>query len=91
MPEALAEHRRACTAPGPRDRWRFCDGGRRTRSLVQVLIYRLAEQVRPGAMRIVIEAFEPAPPPVHLAPGGFPSSRAPRSISRASFVEVGAP
>ena len=43
------------------------DGG-----LVQVLGYQVADQVGAGAMRIVLEAFEPEPLPIHFV---FPSSR----------------
>jgi len=48
--------------------WHAGNGG----GLVQVLGYQVADQVRAGAMRIVLEAFEPEPLPIHFV---FPSSR----------------
>ena len=48
--------------------WHAGNGG----GLVQVLLYQVADAVRAGAMRIVLEAFEPEPLPIHFV---FPSSR----------------
>jgi DNA-binding transcriptional LysR family regulator len=48
--------------------WHAGNGG----GLVQVLGYQVADEVRAGAMRIVLEELEPEPLPIHFV---FPSSR----------------